>query len=75
VHQGKVRYIGSSTFPAREIVEAQWVARDRNLQRFATEQPPYSILARHAEAFGEVADGDRQRMRPRSRLVTQPPAE
>jgi aryl-alcohol dehydrogenase-like predicted oxidoreductase len=50
VHQGKVRYIGSSTFPASQIVEAQWVARDRNLQRFVTEQPPYSILARHSEA-------------------------
>ena len=40
VHQGKVRYIGSSTFPASQIVEAQWVARDRHLQRFVTEQPP-----------------------------------
>jgi len=38
VHQGKVRYIGSSTFPASQIVEAQWVARDRHLQRFVTEQ-------------------------------------
>src|SRR5215208_362943 len=34
VRQGKVRYIGSSTFPASQIVEAQWVARDRRLQRF-----------------------------------------
>jgi aryl-alcohol dehydrogenase-like predicted oxidoreductase len=50
VHQGKVRYIGSSTFPASQIVEAQWVARDRHLQRFVCEQPPYSILVRHAEA-------------------------
>ena len=50
VHQGKVRYVGSSTFPASQIVEAQWVARDRNLQRFVTEQPPYSILVRHTEA-------------------------
>ena len=50
VHQGKVRYIGSSTFPASQIVEAQWVARDRRLQRFVTEQPPYSILARAVEA-------------------------
>ena len=49
VHQGKVRYIGSSTFPASQIVEAQWVARDRHLQRFVTEQPPYSILVRHTE--------------------------
>jgi aryl-alcohol dehydrogenase-like predicted oxidoreductase len=50
VHQGKVHYIGSSTFPASQIVEAQWVARDRHLQRFVTEQPPYSILVRAAEA-------------------------
>jgi aryl-alcohol dehydrogenase-like predicted oxidoreductase len=50
VHQGKVRYIGSSTFPASQIVEAQWVARDRGLQRFVTEQPPYSMLVRAVEA-------------------------
>ncbi len=50
VHQGKVRYIGSSTFPASQIVEAQWVARDRRLQRFVTEQPPYSMLVRAVEA-------------------------
>jgi aryl-alcohol dehydrogenase-like predicted oxidoreductase len=49
VHQGKVRYIGHSTFPASEIVEAQGVARDRQLQRFVTEQPAYSILARAIE--------------------------
>ena len=50
VHQGKVRYIGSSTFPASQIVEAQCVAHDRHLQRFVTEQPPYSMLVRAAEA-------------------------
>jgi aryl-alcohol dehydrogenase-like predicted oxidoreductase len=49
VHQGKVRYIGHSTFPASQIVEAQGVARDRQLQRFVTEQPAYSILARAIE--------------------------
>jgi aryl-alcohol dehydrogenase-like predicted oxidoreductase len=49
VQQGKIRYIGSSTFPAAEIVEAQWAARDRHLQRFVTEQPPYSILVRGIE--------------------------
>ena len=49
VHQGKVRYIGGSTFPASAIVEAQWAARDRGLQRFVTEQPPYSILVRAIE--------------------------
>jgi aryl-alcohol dehydrogenase-like predicted oxidoreductase len=50
VHQGKVRYIGHSTFPASQIVEAQWVARERHLQRFITEQPAYSMLVRAIEA-------------------------
>src|SRR3954453_12308530 len=49
VHQGKVRYIGHSTFLASQIVEAQWAARERNLQRFVTEQPAYSILVRAIE--------------------------
>jgi aryl-alcohol dehydrogenase-like predicted oxidoreductase len=46
---GKVRAIGSSTFPVSEIVEAQWVAERRGLARFRTEQPPYSILNRSIE--------------------------
>lgn len=50
VRQGKVRYLGSSTFPASEIVEAQWVSERRNLERFVCEQPPYSILVRGIEA-------------------------
>jgi aryl-alcohol dehydrogenase-like predicted oxidoreductase len=50
VTQGKVRYIGSSTYPAAQIVKAQWVARERGYQRFVCEQPPYSILARSIEA-------------------------
>jgi aryl-alcohol dehydrogenase-like predicted oxidoreductase len=50
VHQGKVRYIGSSTFPPSAIVEAQWAARERHLQRYVCEQPPYSMLARGIEA-------------------------
>jgi aryl-alcohol dehydrogenase-like predicted oxidoreductase len=49
VHQGKVRYIGSSSYSGSQIVEAQVAARDRNLSRFATEQPPYSILVRGIE--------------------------
>ena len=49
VRAGKVRYIGSSTFPASQIVEAQWVSRERHLERFVTEQPPYSMLARAIE--------------------------
>ncbi len=49
VHQGKVRMIGSSTVPAEDIVEAQWVAERRNLVRFVTEQCPYSIFSRRVE--------------------------
>jgi aryl-alcohol dehydrogenase-like predicted oxidoreductase len=49
VRQGKVRYIGSSSFSAGQIVEAQWTARERGLERFRTEQPPYSILVRGIE--------------------------
>jgi aryl-alcohol dehydrogenase-like predicted oxidoreductase len=49
VRAGKVRYLGSSTFPAHEIVEAQYVARDRGRERFVTEQPPYSIITRGIE--------------------------
>src|SRR5207302_246152 len=50
VHQGKVRVIGSSTFPAEEIVEAQWAAERRGLERFRCEQPPYSIFVRGIES-------------------------
>jgi aryl-alcohol dehydrogenase-like predicted oxidoreductase len=49
VRQGKVRYLGSSTFPAWQIVEAHSVSERRGLERFACEQPPYSIFARHVE--------------------------
>jgi aryl-alcohol dehydrogenase-like predicted oxidoreductase len=49
VQQGKIRYIGSSSFNAGQIVEAQWTARDRRLERFRTEQPPYSLLVRGIE--------------------------
>ena len=44
------RAFGCSTFPAGRSCEAQWAAERRGLERFRTEQPPYSILARHAEA-------------------------
>ncbi|GLH99957.1 aldo/keto reductase [Phytohabitans aurantiacus] len=50
VRSGKVRVIGTSTFPAEQLVEAQWIAQRRGLVRFRTEQPPYSILNRVAEA-------------------------
>ncbi|MFH8565685.1 aldo/keto reductase [Streptomyces sp. NPDC017988] len=49
VRQGKIRAFGCSTFPTDEIVEAYHVADRRGLQRFRTEQPPYSLLARGVE--------------------------
>jgi len=50
IHSGKVRVIGSSAMPASDIVEAQWVAERRGLERFRTEQPAYSILSRGIES-------------------------
>ncbi len=50
VHAGKIRSLGSSTFPAHAIVEAQWTAERRGRERFVCEQPPYSILVRGVEA-------------------------
>ena len=50
VRAGKVRAIGSSTFPAHQIVEAQWAAERRGRERFTCEQPPYSMLIRRIEA-------------------------
>ncbi len=49
VHQGKIRYFGHSTFPASEIVEAQWTSERRGRERFRCEQPPYSMLVRAIE--------------------------
>src|SRR3954465_9759221 len=49
VRAGKVRAIGSSTFPPSQIVEAQWTAERRGRERFMCEQPPYSLLVREVE--------------------------
>jgi aryl-alcohol dehydrogenase-like predicted oxidoreductase len=49
VRAGKVRAIGSSTFPPSQIVEAQWTAERRGRERFMCEQPPYSLLVRGVE--------------------------
>ncbi|MER6237842.1 aldo/keto reductase [Streptomyces clavifer] len=46
---GKIRYFGSSTFPAYRLVQAQWAAREHHLGRYVTEQPGYSILQRGVE--------------------------
>jgi aryl-alcohol dehydrogenase-like predicted oxidoreductase len=50
VRQGKVRYLGTSTFPASQLVEADWASSDRHLERFVCEQAPYSMLMRVPEA-------------------------
>jgi aryl-alcohol dehydrogenase-like predicted oxidoreductase len=49
VHQGKIRYIGTSTFEPSAIVEGQWTAERRGRERVVAEQPPYSLLARGIE--------------------------
>ena len=49
VRSGKIRAFGTSTMPASDLVEAHWVAERRGLERFRTEQPPYSILNRSVE--------------------------
>ncbi len=46
---GKIRYFGTSTFPAHRLVQAQWAAREHRLGRYVTEQPSYSALQRGAE--------------------------
>ncbi len=50
VAAGKVRYVGSSTYPPSEIVAAQWVAERRGHVRYVSEQPPYSLLVRGIES-------------------------
>jgi aryl-alcohol dehydrogenase-like predicted oxidoreductase len=49
IHSGKVRAIGASQTPASGIIESQWAAERRGLERFRTEQPPCSILSRGIE--------------------------
>src|SRR3984885_8884353 len=49
VRNGKIRAFGTSTLPASDMVEAQWIAERRGLHRPRTEQPPYSILNRGVE--------------------------
>lgn len=49
VRSGKVRYIGTSTYAAWQVMESLWVAKEYGLNRFVTEQPPYHILDRRVE--------------------------
>jgi len=49
VSQGKVRYLGCSTFPAWYLSEAQAVSRMNKLARFVNESSPYSLFQRTVE--------------------------
>ena len=49
IRSGKVRYIGTSTFAAYQVVESLWASERYGLNRFVTEQPPYNLLDRRIE--------------------------
>jgi len=49
IRAGKVRYIGTSTYAAWQLVEALWAAHTLGVNRFVSEQPPYNILDRRIE--------------------------
>ncbi|MCC7365302.1 MAG: aldo/keto reductase [Dehalococcoidia bacterium] len=49
VRAGKIRYIGTSTFAAWQVVESLWAAKELGLNRFVCEQPPYNLLDRRIE--------------------------
>jgi aryl-alcohol dehydrogenase-like predicted oxidoreductase len=49
VHQGKVRYIGCSTFPAWRVMEGLAISERYGLARYVSEQPPYNLLDRRIE--------------------------
>ena len=49
VQSGKIRAVGTSTFPSEGLEEAQWAAQQAGYTSPSSEQPPYSLLARHVE--------------------------
>lgn len=49
IRSGKVRYIGTSTFAAWQVVESLWASKELGLNRFVCEQPPYNLLDRRIE--------------------------
>ena len=49
IRKGYVRYVGTSTYAAWQLVEALWVAKELGLNRFVCEQPPYNLLDRRIE--------------------------
>ena len=46
VHQGKVRYIGCSNYPAWRLIQALWYADRDNVSRYDSLQPHYSLVQR-----------------------------
>jgi aryl-alcohol dehydrogenase-like predicted oxidoreductase len=49
VHQGKVRYLGSSNYPAHLLAKALWTSDKHGYARYETNQPRYNILYREIE--------------------------
>ena len=49
IQQGKIRYVGCSTFPAWQVMESLMISKEFGYQRFATEQSPYNLLDRRIE--------------------------
>lgn len=49
VHEGKVRYIGSSNFAGWQIADADWTARTGGLEPFTSAQNHYSLINREVE--------------------------
>lgn len=49
IRQGKVRYIGTSTYAPWQVIESLWASKELGLNRFVCEQPPYHILDRRIE--------------------------
>lgn len=49
VRSGKVRYLGTSTYPAWRVLDSLWASKELGLNRFVTEQPPYHLLDRSIE--------------------------
>jgi aryl-alcohol dehydrogenase-like predicted oxidoreductase len=55
VHQGKVRYVGCSNYPAWRLMQALWTTDRKHLARFDSLQPHYNLLHR-AEFERELAE-------------------
>ncbi len=49
IRDGKVRYVGTSSYAAWQVMESLWAAKELGLNRFVSEQPPYHLLDRSIE--------------------------